>query len=260
LIEGADLVFDVGSVFDPAILRFDHHQKSYVGSRSSAGMVLDWLVESGGVALRLGDLLRAQLVDYVDDVDNGRREPDPHVPCFARLVETMNRGNRTNADYDAAFVRAARIAEELLQGHRLEHEELEVARGYVRTALEEADRRQSNLLVLPEYIRWKPAYFDITRGDHPTEFVVHPGLDGSWRASAIPPEENSFAQKRPLPQPWAGLADEALVAVTGVPGSRFCHKNRFIAVFESWEALMEAFTRWEMIQGVPPVFPGGMGS
>ncbi len=256
LIGGADLVFDVGSVFDPSALRFDHHQKAYGGTRSSAGMVLDWLVESGRVELRLGELLRSNLVDYVDDVDNGRREPDSRVPCFARLVETMNRGNRTAADYDGAFLRAARIAEELLLGHRSEHEELEAARGSVRNALKLAERLQSNLLVLPEYIRWKPAYFEITKGDHPTEFVVHPGLDGSWRASAIPPEENSFAQKCPLPEPWAGLADDALAAVTGVPGSRFCHKNRFIAVFETWEALMEAFSRWGIVRGVPPGFPG----
>ena len=37
-IAQADVVVDVGGLYDPAARRFDHHQASYTGSFSSAGM------------------------------------------------------------------------------------------------------------------------------------------------------------------------------------------------------------------------------
>jgi uncharacterized UPF0160 family protein len=73
--------------------------------------------------------------------------------------------------------------------------------------------------------------------------VLFPGTDGSWRVVAIPPEEESFAQKRPFPARWAGLTDGELEAVTGVQGSVFCHKNRFIAVFRTRAAALLAMER-----------------
>ena len=48
-LEQADIVFDVGGIYDPSSGRFDHHQNSYIGPLSSAGMVLDWLEASGRV-------------------------------------------------------------------------------------------------------------------------------------------------------------------------------------------------------------------
>src|SRR5690554_1638978 len=78
----ADVVFDVGGVYDPERLRFDHHQNSYTGPLSSAGMVLEWLRETGRVPETLADHLRRRLVDYLDDVDTGRVAPDARVPCF----------------------------------------------------------------------------------------------------------------------------------------------------------------------------------
>jgi uncharacterized UPF0160 family protein len=87
---------------------------------------------------------------------------------------------------------------------------------------------------------------------HRTEFVIHPGPDGSWRAAAIPPKLDSFAQKRSLPEAWAGLTDADLEAVTGVEGARFCHKNRFITVFETREGLLRAMAGAGMIQGPVP--------
>ena len=45
----------------------------------------------------------------------------------------------------------------------------------------------------------------------------------------------SFASRMDLPTSWAGLRDEGLAAVTGVPDSVFCHLNLFIAGARSFE-------------------------
>ena len=45
-----------------------------------------------------------------------------------------------------------------------------------------------------------------------------------------------------LPQPlqWAGLLDEDLKRVSGIPGAVFCHKGRFISVWETREDALKA--------------------
>lgn len=255
VIADAVVVFDVGAVYDPGALRFDHHQHSYTGPWSSAGMVLDWLRSAGHIADPLAALLRENIVDYVDDVDNGRRETDPAVPCFARIVDALNRGRRSAADYDAAFDEAAAVALQIVRGVAADHAEREAARAVVEAAMDAAAASGANYVLLPEYVRWKPAYYAHGGELHPTVWLLHPGMDGSWRALAIPPHEASFAQKRSFPAAWAGLTDEALAAVTGVPGSRFCHKNLFIAVFDDFEALVAAMGGAGLLEGPAPARP-----
>ncbi len=245
----ADLVFDVGGALDPTRRRFDHHQASYDGPYSSAGLVLDWLLAEGHVDPELARLLRDRVVNYVDDVDNGRVEPQAHVPCFATIVAGYNRGAQTLSDFDARFLDAAAMAGELVGGLVAEHDERRQAHDLVLAAMAAAEQAGSNVLELPRYVRWKPIYFANGGASHGTDFVIMPGLDESWRVVCIPPAEGSFAQKRSLPQEWAGLVDTALQQACGVPGARFCHKNRFIAVFDSREHLLAALRGAGLLRG-----------
>jgi uncharacterized UPF0160 family protein len=248
VIDGADAVIDVGAVHDPARLRFDHHQASYEGTRSSAGLVLDWLADQGRVPADLAERLRTGVMDYLDDVDTGRRAPDPWVPCFPRIVEALNQPAVDHASYDAAFLGASAMAEAWVRGLVAQADKVREARAVVREAMAGAVAAGTQVIELARYVPWKEPYFDAGGETHPTAFVLHPGTDGSWRVVAIPPVLGDFGQKVSLPRAWAGLSDEALEAVTGVAGSVFCHKNRFIAVFRSREAAVEAMTRhglWE---------------
>lgn len=242
-LAAADLVVDVGGAYDPERGRFDHHQADYTGPWSSAGMVLDWLVTSGRLPPRLGDGLRTGLVDYLDAVDNGREAPRPGVPCFPRIVEALNHPADDHAAFDAQFELASAFAAAWLRGLVAEHDKRVHAEGEIAAAMDRAAARGSRVIELDAYLPWKAVYFAAGGETHPTDFVLHPGTDGSWRVVAIPPRPNDFGQKRPLPEAWAGLTDGALEAVTGVAGSVFCHKNRFIAVFRSREAALEALAR-----------------
>lgn len=248
----ADMVFDVGGIFDCDTRRFDHHQASYTGPLSSAGMVLEWLARSGQVDRDLAAFLDKRLVSYVDDVDNGRVAPKAHIPDFTTLVDGYNRGCSELAEFDARFLEAAGMAAEALRGLMAEHAELVEADAVVAAAMADAEARGSNLMELPRYVRWKAPYFARGGAEHQTELVMLPGMDGSFRVLAIPPVEGSFGQKRPLPEAWAGLTDGALVEVCGVPGARFCHKNRFIAVFDTRRHLLEALETAGLITGEAP--------
>jgi len=234
----ADIVFDVGGVFDPSCGRFDHHQSSYDGPLSSAGMVLNWLEAEASVSPALAAKLREQLVNYVDDVDNGRVAPKATIPCFPRIVESFNQPAKTELEFDTAFRLAGDMALHYVRGIEAGHLQAVEAERVVIAAMNKAAEDGTNIIYFDAYYRWKDIYYDAGGAEHPTDFVLFPGTDQTWRLVAIPPERGSFAQKTPLPAAWAGLSDSALVAVTGVEGCMFCHKNRFIAVFETRECAL----------------------
>ena len=246
-IDQADIVVDVGGVYDPYTRRFDHHQASYTGPLSSAGMVLAWLIDTGVIDEELGRRLREGGISYIDDVDNGRVAPRPEVPCFPRIVQAMVHPAVDDEGFDRAFRRAGEFAAAWLHGAVVELERIREARVVVIAAMNAAAEAGRNVLYFDAYLKWQEPYFGHDGANHPTEFTLFPGTDGSWRIVAIPPRLGDFAQKRSLPESWAGLTDDALEAVTGIAGSRFCHKNRFIAVFETREAALEAMEQWNLL-------------
>jgi uncharacterized UPF0160 family protein len=46
--------------------------------------------------------------------------------------------------------------------------------------------------------------------------------------------------RKPLPESWAGLRDEELRRASGIAGAIFCHKGRFISIWETKEAAIKA--------------------
>jgi uncharacterized UPF0160 family protein len=52
--------------------------------------------------------------------------------------------------------------------------------------------------------------------------------------------ENNMKVRIPLPLEWAGLLEEDLKKITGIPGAVFCHKGRFISVWETREDALKA--------------------
>ncbi|MBO6940359.1 MAG: MYG1 family protein [Deltaproteobacteria bacterium] len=236
----ADIVFDVGHVFDPETGRFDHHQREYEGERSSAGMVLDHLEAKGAVAPELAARYREELVDYVDAVDIGARQPEHGVPCFSMIVGVLN--ERAGDDFDRWYERAVSLALDVVEGIRAGFERAEADAEAVRKAMATAESEGRRALQLDRYLKWKPAYFAAGGAEHPTDLVLFPGR-GDWRLVTIPIAEGSREDKVKLPETWAGLEGEALVEASGISGARFCHRNRFIAAFDSESAALEGIAQ-----------------
>ncbi|MGC6507981.1 MAG: MYG1 family protein [Myxococcota bacterium] len=249
LIEKADIVFDVGGIFNPENGRFDHHQKTYEGPLSSAGMVLNWLESEAHITPKMATTLRERIVNYVDDVDNGRLFPNPSTPCFSTIVDSFNHGCNDLDAFNNAFVKASQFAQTMVRGFKIELEEVTQAKNAVKEAMLQAEARNSNMIILKEYIKWKPAYFELGGAQHQTEFIVFPTLQNTYQCVAISPEENSFAQKRSFPTEWAGLVDDELSAVCGVHDAVFCHKNRFLFICKSQESVFKAMKAAKLLTG-----------
>ena len=62
----------------------------------------------------------------------------------------------------------------MVKGFKIELEEVAKAKSVVETAMRDAEARQSNMIILSEYIKWKPAYFELGGAEHQTEFYRLP--------------------------------------------------------------------------------------
>lgn len=242
----ADIIFDVGGIFEPKNCKFDHHQHEYTGRYSSAGMLLEWLCSTQFISIDLYQFLKDELVDYVDDVDNGRIKPKQGIPDFTTMVDCYNHGCSTLEEYDAAFIKASNMSQDIIHGLCIKHKIFQENILIVKTEMDAAIEQKRNFLFFSNYVSWKEAYFSIA-SEHPTEFVIHPSLQGNWTTVAIPPNLNSFDQKTSLPEHWAGYMNEKLVAITGKSSAIFCHKNRFICAFSNLEEMLESLIQENLI-------------
>jgi uncharacterized UPF0160 family protein len=68
-------------------------------------------------------------------------------------------------------------------------------------------------------------------------FVIYPKSDG-WGMQAVPRALGEFANRKDLPEAWAGRSDAELAAVTGVPDAMFAHTKRFYASARSREGIL----------------------
>ncbi len=233
----ADVVFDVGGLYDPAARRYDHHMRDKPlradgAPYSSAGLI--WrdfgseavralLPQAGPETVAAVWLSVDQgLVRDVDLMDNGATLPMPgHV---STLLEAWNPTFAEDSrDENAAFHDAVQLAAAVM-ARACAHAHAAVL---AKDTVAEAARRAPHpaILVLERRVPWEDAVFDL--GLSEVLYVVRPA-GNDWTCSAVPPEKGSFAQRQPLPDAWAGLRDEALAAISAVADATFCHPARFV--------------------------------
>ena len=89
-------------------------------------------------------------------------------------------------------------------------------------------------------IPWIDAFFDLGGKELPAQFLIMPA-GPHWKLRAIPPSlDEKMKVRLPLPQEWAGLLGEELQKLSGIQGAVFCHKGRFVSVWETKEDAIAA--------------------
>lgn len=237
-LDAADILFDVGRIFDPATCRFDHHQPDYREGRdngipySSFGLV--WrelgaaLCGSAAAAARIDRLL----VQGVDATDCGvtllKEQPLVAVLSISSVIGGFNPGwmDDTSAPArDLAFERAVATAGEVLNNLIREANGAEQASAMVAQGALLEDGR---LLVLERDVPWKESVVGAPEFQR-VLFVVSPDTPAKWQVNTVPEYLGSFANRKSLPAAWAGLDGEALDRAAGIAGCVFCHRGRFVA-------------------------------
>jgi uncharacterized UPF0160 family protein len=239
-LDACEYVCDVGGIYDPSIKRFDHHQADYQGELSSAGMVMRYLRDKGVIDIEIYLFFNRSLILGIDAHDNGRMTSESGTCTFSQVVSNFVPPvyDAPPPDQNAAFFQAL----EFVVGHlrRLLERYLYIQR--CREDVADVMRQNKPYLLFEKAVPWIESFFDLGGEKHPAQFVVMPS-GGHWKLRGIPPSTDQRMKVRiPLPEEWAGLRDEELVKVSGIPGAIFCHKGRFISVWQTREDVMQALT------------------
>lgn len=238
LLNQCEYICDVGGIYDPTKKMFDHHQAEYQGDLSSAGMILLYLKEQSIIQPKEYKLFRGSMIEGVDAHDNGK---DPQLPGYCTYSHIIANYRPISYDppsemEDKAFFEALDFA----LGHL---ERLWERYQYVqscKTLVEESMKKSTDCLVFDKGIPWLDLFFELGGVTHSAKFVIMPS-GGHWNLRAIPPtSEDRMGVRLPLPSKWAGLLEADLKRVSGIEGAIFCHKGRFISVWETKEDAIKA--------------------
>ncbi|QFT58782.1 hypothetical protein FIU94_08085 [Sulfitobacter sp. THAF37] len=238
------IVFDVGRAYDTDAGIYDHHQvpgplRPDGQPYSSFGLI--WLHFGRAYLAALGvpeaavETLHAGIdADFVlpvDLMDNGTLDPGSAgalagltLPVLLETLKPDFDDRAPQAD-DTAFATAQHIARAFLDAAVKGRAAKQRAAGVVKAAIEGAG--DAAVLELPMGMPFR-AVIEDAGADH-LLFVVHP-RETDWAISAIRKHADSFALRADLPAAWAGLTGAELEQVSGVPGARFCHAARFLAI------------------------------
>jgi uncharacterized UPF0160 family protein len=236
------IVVDVGGTFDSAWGNFDHHQRDAELVRrsnvpySSAGLV--WASIFGRELCQDTSVWEAvdRKMAIIDASDNGVGPAMDELRIS--LQEILSSFNTTwledGGGADTAFETTLAIATQVLRRWIAQAEAAVKATNLVEAAC----AKDPEILRLPQAMPWHDTFF--TAGNRTQQFVIFKGGEGDWRLQCIPPTlEESFKQRTPLPETWAGLRGVDLEAASGVRGAVFCHKGRFIAGSSTQDAVEE---------------------
>jgi uncharacterized UPF0160 family protein len=237
-LEKCEYVCDVGGIYDPSRKLFDHHQAEYRGDFSSAGMILLYLKEQGIIQEKEYQMFKDVLVLGVDAHDNGK---DPQIPGYCTYSHIIANFRPILHDpppkeEDDAFFEALQFALHHLERLRDRYQYIQSCRFIV----EESMKKKSQCLIFEKGIPWQELFFELDGINHPAKFVIMPSGE-HWTLRGIPPTYKDRMNVRlPLPAEWAGLLEGELRKITGIEGAVFCHKGRFISVWETKEDAIKA--------------------
>ena len=269
LIDAADFAVDVGGIWDNATGRFDHHQRGFEGARpasavdgasvpgvgyASAGLVWAafgaayvqaWASGQGYAldAAAVAEIVRSidhSLVQYLDIVDTGQGDVSPGIFGLSSLIAQLNTHWLEEVGMNGK-VKA-----------QLQETRFREAIAITRKFLDHAISKKIAQLRAMDTVRNAPRLLDgrvlhLQEGGMPwthvvvhempqVMFVIYPDSDGDqYQIKTVPVEAGSFTSRLDLPKSWAGLREQELAAVTGVPDSVFCHLNLFIGGARSFE-------------------------
>ena len=277
LLDTCDVVVDVGGEYDPARLRFDHHQKTFSSSMntldkskkwtiklSSAGLVyfhygreiIAAILETGvddKITEKVFDKVYEGFIQEIDAIDNGihTHDGDPRYTISTNLSSRVgNLGpcwNDPHQDTDAGFYKALELTRsEFLDKVNYYGRVWWSARDIVHQSLENRFSVHTSGRIM-EFsqggVPWKEHLFELEAeegltGDTNILYALFTDQSGMWRIQCVPVQPRSFTNRLSLPESWRGLRDGDLETVSGVPGATFVHAGGFIGGSKTREGVL----------------------
>lgn len=241
IIDGGDVVFDVGGEYDPEKGLLDHHQRNGLPVRkcgiwySSFGLMFEWLypalLELGFNEQSLAEFELSMVLpidasdngqdlvsEYAFNVDGSSVQPIP----LQRVVNNFRPRWDQEEDMDQKFLLAAEFMRGLI-GDKLDQLKAGLkARGIVEDVVASQGTEAKVLDFGRGFFPWQGPLLD--SGSLALFVVFFDNASGSWRVQAVPKEIGSFGNRASLPT-MDDLPEESRLK----DGLSFIHKAGFIA-------------------------------
>lgn len=245
IIESADIAVDIGSVYNPEALRFDHHQEgSPVRDNgvpyAAFGLVWKHYGEDITESIEVVNKIEERLCQPIDAADN------------AVSLYDLNKYKVSPVEIQSvvfSFTPIEDLSDESLD--RAFMEAVDFARGYLERYISKAKikviEKQKAIETYERAVDKKIIVSDehISTG-HLIEFIeplvaVSPALKDRWKARVVQvAKDQPFSARVRFPKAWAGKNDQELVEVSGIEGMLFCHKDLYLVFTETKEAAIKA--------------------
>lgn len=247
LIDTADMVVDVGMVYDGDKKRFDHHQKGGAGVRSndipyaSFGLVWKHYGEAVSGSKELADLIEKKLVLPIDARDNGVNISEAtHLGVIEySLGSALSSFNTTwledSVSNDQQFFKALDLTKMVIEREVVEaRASLE---GYRLTKKLILKQKTPEILILESYCDWGKAVSEFKE----IKFVIYPNKTAeNWHAQVGRDDFEVYGNDRVnFPNEWRGLRDGDLSKVSGIPDAIFCTSGGWLAVARTRTAALQ---------------------
>mgnify|MGYP001618450840 CR=1 FL=1 len=247
IIASADIVIDVGGVYDSAKLRFDHHQIGGALNRentvpyASFGLVWKEYGEKVSGSKEIAEMIEKDLVLAVDAIDNGI---SVSVPVFDGVSEY------TIGDFFGSFKTNTDTEEQL---YKIFMDSISTAQGILAREITKARVKIEDKKVVEEIYAQTAdkRIIDLTMHDirfgsygsvllaHPEPiYVVHPHGE-KFAVRALPLDMNTFENKKAFPEAWRSKTGAEFEEASGVKGAYFAHKSGYLIVANSKEVAFE---------------------
>lgn len=235
-IDAADIVLDVGGIYDPAARRFDHHQPGApVRENGIPYAAFGLLWREFGVAIcgdeAVATKIEESLVQGIDAGDNGvsiftLNEYQIRPYDIDAIISSYLPPWGSDTSPDETFMDAVTFARELLTRIIKRTQAKQVMK---QIAIETYDKAEDKSLLIFDVPMSRGPFIDYEE----VKVLIYPSDSNKevrWNASGVPIGPSEFKTRVEFPEAWAGLRDEELQQVSGITDARFCHKNRYLFV------------------------------
>lgn len=250
LLATADIVVDVGGVFDPSIHRYDHHQRSFNESMNSLDSSFPWttkLSSAGLVYFHFGRSIVARMLDLpeedaitktiydkvyenfiqeIDGIDNGIDQYDGEpryrisTNLSARVAGLNPKWNEKNVEEMTQFLKAMQmVGAEFMDRINYYKATWLPARQVVEEALKgrfDVDPSGQIMCFKDGGAPWKDHLFTLEKEwdiPSPILYVLYTDQNGQWRVQCVPVSLGSFENRLSLREDWRGLRNEELCKI-----------------------------------------------
>jgi len=238
-----DIIVDVGHVYEPDNLIFDHHQRSFSLKRESGipyasfGLVWKHYGELLCGSSETSEYIDSVIVQSIDADDNGIDIYETKIDGigFHTLSDIIESFVPRHVDDDdkvqKGFDRALNFATSYMKRQiKLAKELFEVALPNIRNAIEVAE--DPRILIFKMFDKTWLNF--ISRESKEALFVIFPTHRKTWAIRSVPKRGQKFEYCKLLPSEWGGRQKD-FAEISEVHDALYCHNGCFLAEAKSLE-------------------------